>query len=67
MADADGHLDQFYNVDVFTTCLGEVPADPVANVRQAVAASSEVLLVLNSDSLALRRLWVLFELFSPLV
>jgi hypothetical protein len=64
--DAGGHLDQYYNVDVFTTCLGQLPADPVANVRQAVAASSEVLLVLDSDALALRRLWVLFELFLAL-
>eukprot|EP00929_Paragymnodinium_shiwhaense_P013885 TRINITY_DN121732_c0_g1_i1.p1 TRINITY_DN121732_c0_g1~~TRINITY_DN121732_c0_g1_i1.p1 ORF type:complete len:479 (-),score=143.10 TRINITY_DN121732_c0_g1_i1:137-1465(-) len=61
VADSDGQLDRYYVVDVFTTDLNEEQADPVSGIRNSLAVVDEVLIVLDSEAIALRRLWVLFE------
>jgi hypothetical protein len=61
VVDAAGDLDKTYWVDVFGTDLQYLPEDPVAFVQQLVAGSDEVLLVVDPEGEALRRLWVVFE------
>eukprot|EP00927_Polykrikos_kofoidii_P063666 TRINITY_DN58531_c0_g1_i1.p1 TRINITY_DN58531_c0_g1~~TRINITY_DN58531_c0_g1_i1.p1 ORF type:complete len:469 (-),score=105.57 TRINITY_DN58531_c0_g1_i1:22-1428(-) len=60
--DADGNLDTYYALDMFTVNLHDSSLDPVAEVRRAISAADELLLVVDAEALALRRLWVLFEL-----
>jgi hypothetical protein len=48
-------------VDVFGIDLQSPPEDPVAFVQQLVAVVDEVLLVVDLEGKALRRLWVVFE------
>mmetsp|Transcript_6647 Transcript_6647/g.14502 ORF Transcript_6647/g.14502 Transcript_6647/m.14502 type:complete len:448 (-) Transcript_6647:37-1380(-) len=59
--DCGGNLDRTYSVDVFTTALAASLDDPVGSVRDSVFGADEVLLVLDSEGLALKRLFVLFE------
>jgi len=59
--DSGGDLDRRYSLDVFTADLLAPPDDPPAAVHRTVAAAKEVLLVLDAEGVALKRLWVLFE------
>lgn len=59
--DAAGDLDKTYWVDVFCTDLHSAPEDPVAFVQQLVVGADDVLLVIDPEGEALRRLWVVFE------
>eukprot|EP00971_Amphidinium_carterae_P255966 5082197-Amphidinium_carterae.1 len=61
LKDSGGDLAKSYAVDVFTTRLTATLDDPVGAVRDSVFGASEVLLVLDAEGLALRRLFVLFE------
>mmetsp|Transcript_70573 Transcript_70573/g.132058 ORF Transcript_70573/g.132058 Transcript_70573/m.132058 type:complete len:442 (+) Transcript_70573:49-1374(+) len=61
LQDSGGDLAKSYAVDVFTTRLTASLDDPVGAVRDSVFGASEVLLVLDAEGLALRRLFVLFE------
>lgn len=56
-----GDLDQRYAVDAFTTDLFVPAEDPVAAVQASIAGASHVLLVLDAEGIAFRRLFVLFE------
>lgn len=56
-----GDLDRRYAVDVFTTDLLVPAEDPVAVIQASIAGASHVLLVLDAEGLAFRRLFVLFE------
>eukprot|EP00747_Dinoflagellata_sp_TGD_P167129 gnl/TRDRNA2_/TRDRNA2_191047_c0_seq1.p1 gnl/TRDRNA2_/TRDRNA2_191047_c0~~gnl/TRDRNA2_/TRDRNA2_191047_c0_seq1.p1 ORF type:complete len:513 (+),score=93.24 gnl/TRDRNA2_/TRDRNA2_191047_c0_seq1:63-1601(+) len=58
---ADG-LDQCYWLDVFGMDLRATPStEPAENVRRRIAAADEVLLVLDADGHAFKRLFVLLE------
>lgn len=65
-SDAQGDLDRRYGIDVFATDLLNPPCDPIANVQGLIAGAGDVLLVLDSEGKALKRLWVLFEAFLAL-
>lgn len=61
LEDADLEVNRHYYLDLFCSDLHESHHDPVSSTRQVVSGVKEVLLVLDSEGLALKRLWVLFE------
>jgi len=61
LRDAAGELDARYSIDLFSTDLISPPDDPVVVAQAAIAGAREVLLVLDAEGIALKRLWVLFE------
>jgi len=61
VADAEGDLDKRYLLDVFSADLHVALEDPVATVQRIVARADAVLLLVDGEGEALRRLWVVFE------
>merc|ERR1719440_218602 len=58
---SQGELDKRYMVDVFSADLFSPPQDPVTTVMNNVTNADTVLLLVDAEGAALRRLWVILD------
>lgn len=61
VVDAQGDLDKRFFFDVFSTDLHTADDENLASVQRRIALADKVLLIVDKEGVAFRRLWVIFE------